>query len=530
MGLKNATTAYHQDDSQYKEKKQELKPVESPAKLQGDPTEFDTRLTVIMVTLLNYATLMFFGYFRDCFRYVFPSSQQSKGTDKSTVKHKYDLHPMVKGFEDFYIRRLYGRVHDCWGRPVSSRPGSWIDVYDIESQTHFNSPGIQWKNSEPISALNLGSYNYLGFADASPLEDNLINALETYGVALASPALEMGTTTLHKELEDTVAQFVGQEDCMVFGMGFATNLTAIPAIVGPGDLILSDSLNHASIVLGARASGAKVKVFRHGDMSHLETLVRDSIAHGQPRVRRAWRRVLILVEGIYSMEGEIVDLPKIIEIKRKYKCYVYVDEAHSIGAIGKNGRGVAEYHGVDPRDIDVMMGTFTKSFGSVGGYIAGSGPLIQYLRSLCWGNLYSSSMAPVCAQQIISSMGMLLGKDGSSLGQEKLVALRENSNWFRSELIKRGFVVFGDNDSPVVPVIVCNPAKVVCFSREALKRGLALVVVGFPATPLLESRVRFCISSAHTRRDLEHAISVIDEIGDLVLVKYNKHRVASELS
>eukprot|EP00761_Pharyngomonas_kirbyi_P011577 gb/GECH01011603.1/.p1 GENE.gb/GECH01011603.1/~~gb/GECH01011603.1/.p1 ORF type:complete len:553 (+),score=109.22 gb/GECH01011603.1/:1-1659(+) len=476
---------------------------------------FNTRLAVIVTTLLNYASLMFFGYFRDFFRYFFPS----KSTDENNASG--ELMPMVKGFEDFYIRRLYGRVHDCWGRPVSSRPGAWIDVYDIESQTHETSPGTAWKNQKPTHALNLGSYNYLGFADASHLEDDLLNAVDTYGVALGSPALEMGTTQLHHELEQTVADFVGQEDSMVFGMGFATNLTTIPAIVGPGDLILSDSLNHASIVLGARASGAKVKVFRHGDMNHLETLVRDSIAYGQPHVRRAWRRVMILVEGIYSMEGEIVNLPKIVEIKRKYKCYIYVDEAHSIGAIGQSGRGVAEYYGVNPRDIDIMMGTFTKSFGSVGGYIAGSQRLIEYLRTISWGNIYSSSMAPVCAQQIISSMHTLLGKDGTNLGQEKLNALRENSNWFRSELLRRGFVVFGDHDSPVVPVIVCNPAKVVCFSREALKRNLALVVVGFPATPLLESRVRFCISSAHTRKDLEHAISVIDEIGDLVLVKYN---------
>eukprot|EP00761_Pharyngomonas_kirbyi_P011604 gb/GECH01011630.1/.p1 GENE.gb/GECH01011630.1/~~gb/GECH01011630.1/.p1 ORF type:complete len:482 (+),score=86.21 gb/GECH01011630.1/:1-1446(+) len=466
---------------------------------------------VIAVTALNYATLMLFGYFREFFRYFFPTSASSPPKGYA---------PMVKDFEDFYIRRLYGRICDCWNRPIVSSPGAWMDVVDrvLDQANKVVRP-----TGKNVRCLNLGSYNYLGFADVKPMEEDLMQAIENYGVASCSSAMEMGSTKLHAELERLAARYVGHEDAMVFGMGFATNSTVIPALMGKQDLIISDSLNHASIVWGARASGAKIKVFRHGDINHLEEIVRESIAYGQPRTRRPWKRVMIIVEGIYSMEGEIVRLDKLVELKKKYKCYLYVDEAHSIGAIGKTGRGVVEYWNVNPKDIDVMMGTFTKSFGAVGGYIAGSSKLIQYLRPLSWGNLYATTLAPVCCQQIISALKIIIGEDGTSLGKQKLNQLRENSNYFRRELIKRGFLVYGNDDSPVVPVMLFNPAKMPAFSREALKRKLAVVVVGFPATTLIDSRVRFCLSSAHTREDLEYAVKMIDEIGDLVLVKYNNN-------
>jgi serine palmitoyltransferase len=175
---------------------------------------------------------------------------------------------------------------------------------------------------------------------------------------------------LHAQLEKKVAQFVGKEDAIIFDMGYATNSTSIPSLIGKGGLIISDSLNHASIVMGCRSTGAKIKVFRHNDPEDLERVLRQSIAEGQPRTHRDWKKILVVVEGIYSMEGEILRLPEIVAVKKKYKAYLYVDEAHSIGALGKTARGVCDYWGVDPADVDILMGTFTKSFGSVGGYIA----------------------------------------------------------------------------------------------------------------------------------------------------------------
>ena len=180
-----------------------------------------------------------------------------------------------------------------------------------------------------------------------------------------------GNTDVHQKLETVVADFVGVEDAMIFGMGWGVKATAIPALVGKGCLIISDSINHNSIVTGARLSGAKIKTFHHDDIAALERTVRNAIIEGQPRTHRPWKKILIIVEGVYSMEGEVCDLAGVVEVKKKYKCYLYLDEAHSIGAVGKTGRGVCEYAGIDPKDIDIMMGTFTKSFGAIGGYIAG---------------------------------------------------------------------------------------------------------------------------------------------------------------
>jgi len=298
---------------------------------------------------------------------------------------------------------------------------------------------------------------------------------------------------------------------MVFGMGFGTNSCGIPALIGKGGLILSDSYNHSSIVVGARTSGAVIRVFQHNDMRDLEAVIRRAILEGQPRTHRPWKKILIMCEGIYSMEGELCPLAKIVELKNKYRCYLYIDEAHSIGAIGATGRGICEHAKVNPADVDILMGTFTKSFGSVGGYIAGSKELITYLRHNSAGSVYSPSISPPACQQVISAMKIILGEDGTNLGKTKLASLCENSNMFRRRLLALGAHVMGDWDSPIIPMMIYNPAKIPAFSRECLRRGVAVVVVGYPASPLLYARARFCISAAHKREDLEAALKIIED-------------------
>jgi serine palmitoyltransferase len=291
-------------------------------------------------------------------------------------------------------------------------------------------------------------------------------------------------------------------------MGYATNSTVIPALIGRGGLIISDSLNHASVIAGCKSSGAKVRVFKHNDVEHLEQVLREAIVQGQPRTHRPWTKILIVVEGIYSMEGEICRIPEIIEVKKKYKAYLYVDEAHSIGSIGHTGRGVCEYFGVPTSDVDILMGTFTKSFGSVGGYIASSKELIAYLRLTAYGAIYETSMSPACCQQIMSALALITGQDGTDEGKKRLWQLRENTIYFRKRLAALGFPIFGNPDSPVVPMALYHAAKMPAFSRECLERNIAIVVVGYPATPLLLPRVRFCLSSAHTRED-RHLSSMV---------------------
>jgi len=279
-------------------------------------------------------------------------------------------------------------------------------------------------------------------------------------------------------------------------------------------------LNHASLIVGLRCSGAVIRVFRHNDAASLEKVLKQAIIEGQPRTRRPWKKIVIVVEGVYSMEGEVCALPQIVAVKKKYKAYLYVDEAHSIGAMGRTGRGVCEYWGVSPADVDMLMGTFTKSFGSVGGYISGSKEVVAYIRATSYANLYDTSMAPGCVEQIIASMKIIMGEDGTDEGRKRLDRLRNNSNFFRSKLKEMGCQVLGDADSPIVPLMIYHPAKMPAFSRMCLQQNIAVVVVGYPAVPLTMSRARFCISAAHEHKDLEAAIEKIRSISQACLLQY----------
>lgn len=428
--------------------------------------------------------------------------------------------PLTSDFESFYTRRMYARGRDCFSRSISGPPGAWVDVMERKSSDPvWNDQFFYTGNKQ--TCLNLASYNYLGFAETEgPVHEDVVASIKQYGVGACSSRADIGNSPLYQVAEQMSAEYVGKEAAMLFGMGFATNSTTIPALAGKNDLIISDSLNHSSLVSGCRSSGAKIKVFQHNDPTDLERIVREAIVTGQPRTHRPWGKILIVVEGIYSMEGDICRLPEIVAIKKKYRCYLYVDEAHSIGALGKTGRGICEHWGVDPKDVDILMGTFTKSFASVGGYVASDRATIEHLKARSFGQIYEPAMAPATVQQIISALGVIMGKDSTDVGRRKIQQLKDNSNFFRRAMIDRGFQVFGDPDSPIVPIMLYSPAKLTAFSRECLKRNLAVVVVGFPATPLLLGRARFCISASHSREDLEWAVNELDEIGERVSVKY----------
>jgi len=206
---------------------------------------------------------------------------------------------------------------------------------------------------------------------------------------------------------------------------------------------------------------------------------------------------------------------------KKYKAYMYVDEAHSIGALGATGRGICEHAGVDPADIDILMGTFTKSFGAMGGYIAASKEFCDYVRTFSIGRFMTSSMSSVVTQQIITSLRIISGEDGTDLGRTKLQDIRDNSNFFRRELSKMGCQVLGDEDSPVIPMMLYVPTKIEMFHRLCMDRGIAVVTVGFPAVPLNGSRCRFCISAGHTREQLVDALQKIEEVVNIMCLKYN---------
>jgi len=473
---------------------------------------------IALFTYYSYAVLILLGHFRDFLGRI------SGWTRYKEEIPKKGFSVLLKSWESFYTRRLYGRINDCWNRPIKSSPSASIDVMERVSSNGNYSYQFTGKTTH---CLNTGSYNYLGFADdwRNSCGKSVLSTLEKWPISMCSARLDFGSTALHEELEDIVAKFLNKEAAMVYGMGFATNSTTVPQLMGPECLIVSDSLNHTSIVSGARGSCAIIRVFNHNDPTHLESILRDAIASGQPRHHRPWKKIMVIVEGIYSMEGTVSRLPEILKISKKYKAYLYVDEAHSIGALGTSGRGVCEFTGVDHRDIDVLMGTFTKSFGGMGGYIAGSKQLIDHLRAATAGQLYHCAMSPIVCQQVITAFRIITGEDGTTLGQLKLKSLYDNSVYFRHRLIDMGLHVYGEDGSPIIPIMIYLPCKLAAFSRECLKRGLAVVVVGFPATSVVLSRVRFCISAAHTRADLDRALAIIDEVTDILLMKYNRNYI-----
>jgi len=472
-----------------------------------------------VTTYLGYGILTVCGYIRDWVAVVM-------GYTAETVK---GYAPITSDFEEFFRRRHYGRIVDCFNRPITGPASGTIKCLnrtppkdgrcylekDVEQTLVEGKPFTKDHYRE---CLNLSSYNYLGFGQPGHklCEKNVLEALNTYGTSTTASPLYGGNTKLHKDLERTVADFLRVEDALIFGMGWGVNSTAIPALVGKGSLIISDSINHNSIVTGARASGAKIKTFPHDDMDALEKIIRRAIIEGQPRTRRPWKKILIIVEGVYSMEGEVCDLAAVVEIKKKYKCYLYLDEAHSIGAVGATGRGVCEYAGVDTKDIDIMMGTFTKSFGAIGGYIAGNKSLIEPIRHICASQMFSAGLSPPCVAQVMSAFQVIDSEEGKG----RIKQLNENSDLMRRELTNAGLYVIGDYGSAVIPMLICQPGKIAYCSRLLFERGIAVVVVGFPAVPILFARIRLCISANHTHEQIKEAVKQIKEVASVTHLFY----------
>ena len=475
-------------------------------------------LRVQMLTYLVAALLTVMGHIRDSFRYFFPKTNSA--ARELRVKGYASV---VRDFDDFYQRRFYRRICDCWNRPINSRPSGIIGVVERDSSdfnVNINSTG------HIIPCINLGSYNYLGFADEFEYStQRVLKSLENFGIGGCGAPEDFARSAPLEELEKTVAAFLGKEDAIICGMGFGTNFASIPALFDKNTLVISDQLNHASLIAGVRMSSAKTKVFPHNRFDVLEKIIEDAIVMGQPRTHLPYKRIVILVEGIYSMEGEILNLRRIVEIKKKYRCLLYVDEAHSIGAIGQTGRGVSEYCGVDPDDVDILMGTFTKSFGSIGGYIASSKDVIEYVRCMSTVSLYAEALSPACSEQALSVFKMLLGEDGTTVGADRIQRLADNARYFREGLKCLGLTVYGEDCSPVIPVMIYQLAKFPKFSRECLARGVAVVVVGYPATALTEGRARFCVSGAHTREDLYKCLLIIKEVSEDVGIIFHPENI-----
>jgi serine palmitoyltransferase len=479
-----------------------------PAPIDDEPPYY-----FVITTYISYLILIIFGHIRDFF------GKRFKASNYTHLKPQDGYAPLNSDFDNFYVRRLKMRINDCFARPVTGVPGRYINLLDRTSNDNNLTFDFTGTTTE---TLNMSSYNYLGFAQSEgPCADAVEEVLKTYGISTCSTRGDVGTSNLHVEVEDLIARFVGKPAAMVFSMGFVTNAAAFPALVGKGCLIISDELNHSSIRFGARLSGAVVRMFKHNNIDNLEKLLREVISEGQPRTRRPWRKILVAVEGLYSMEGTMCNLPGLVALKKKYKFNLFVDEAHSVGAVGPRGRGVCDYFGIDPSEVDILMGTLTKSFGANGGYVAAEKHIIDKLRVTNAATLFAEAPTPPVLMQIACSLRLITGELCPGQGEERLQRLAFNSRYLRLGLKRLGFIVYGHDDSPIIPLMLYNPAKMPAFSHEMLRRKISVVVVGYPATPLISSRARFCVSAAHNKDDLDRLLAACDEIGEVLQLKFS---------
>ena len=357
-------------------------------------------------------------------------------------------------------------------------------------RAHEGAPGATTViNGAPYS--NYASYDYLSLNQDDRVRAAAVEAIGQYGISSSASRLVAGERPIHQELERKLAAFHGVEAAVAMVSGYLTNLTTITCLMGATDLILHDELIHNSALAGAQACGATRRSFKHNDLVDLERmLLRLSARH---------RRVLVIVEGLYSMDGDLADLPKLIELRRKHGFWLMVDEAHAVGTLGATGRGSAEHFGVDPTEVDIWMGTLSKSTASCGGYIAGKAELIDYLKGYAGGFVYSVGLPPAIAAAAAKSLDLIVEEP------YRVTQLRDRSQYFLQQLkaagLETGFCV----GFAVVPVMVGDSIRAVMLSRAMLDAGINVLPIVFPAVPEGSARLRFFINYDHTEEQLAYA-------------------------
>jgi len=368
--------------------------------------------------------------------------------------------------------------------------GLFINIRTIEG------PQGAWITVDGKKVLNLCSNNYLGFANDPQLKSSAQKAVETYGVGPAAVRTIAGTTTLHKELERKLALFKGAESTLTFQSGFCANLAVIPAIVGEGDVVFSDELNHASIIDGCRLS--KAKIVRYGHCNSIDLQAKISEGKGA-------RRMLIITDGVFSMEGDIAPLPEIVEIADKYGAITMVDDAHGEGVLGRGGRGIV-YHFKLHGKVDIEVGTLSKAFGVVGGYIAGSKRLTDYLAQKGRPFLFSSAVTAADVAACIAAVDSLIASD------TLVKQLWQNTEFFQEKMKRIGFNV-GNTKTPITPVMIGDARISKDFSQRLFEEGVFAQAIGYPTVSIGKARIRVMLSAAHRKDDLAWAIERFEKIG-----------------
>ena len=344
--------------------------------------------------------------------------------------------------------------------------------------------------------ISLCSNNYLGIANHPALKEAAVRAIEQYGAGAGAARILSGSTPIHEELERELANFKGTEGALVFNSGFAANAGVIPALTSEGDAVFSDELNHGSMIDGCRLTRAEKYIYRHNDMEHLEHLLKEA---------RHRRKRMIVADAVFSMDGDIANIPEMVRFCEQYDAFLMVDEAHATGVLGKHGRGAVEHFGIEGK-VDIIMGTLGKAFGSVGGFIAGTKALIAFLARTTRTFLLTTALPPSCVAAALA--GLRLHCDNPEL-KEKLWS---NTEFYRNALKELGFNTM-QSRTPIVPIFVGDDSLAERFCQRLYDEGLYVTKIGGILVPPGTSRLRTIVSAAHTEADLKKAISIFECVG-----------------
>ena len=361
----------------------------------------------------------------------------------------------------------------------------------------MSSPQGAWLVVDGKRALNFCSNNYLGLANDPRMKQAAQAAVEKYGVGPGAVRTIAGTIDLHKELERRMAAFKGVEAAITFQSGFCANLAAIPALVGKEDVIFSDELNHASIIDGARLSGARIVRFAHANPGDLKSQIEANLG--------SYRRALIITDGVFSMDGDLAPLDKLYEVASHFDIMLMVDDAHGEGVVGRGGRGIVDHFNLHGK-VDIEVGTFSKAFGVVGGVVAGNAAIVEWLTQRGRPFLFSSASPAADVAACLAAVDLL------ESSTELVDRLWENGRYFKAEMKTLGFDT-GVSATPITPVMLGEAALAHQFSRELFQQGVFATALGFPTVPQGKARIRVMLSAAHSRQDLDQALEAFASVG-----------------
>ncbi len=376
---------------------------------------------------------------------------------------------------------------------------------DLKAKHLFSRLRILEGEQKPVctfdgkEVINLSSNNYLGLTTHPKLRRAAIDATRKWGVGSGAVRSIAGTMKIHMDLEEQIARFKGTEACVVFQSGFAANAGTVSAILGKDDLIISDELNHASIIDGCRLSKAAIKVFQHRDLADCERILQET---------KDWPgKKLLITDGVFSMEGDIAPLPQLCDPAEKYNCIMMIDDAHSSGVLGRNGRGTVDHLGCHGR-VDIQVGTLSKAIGSLGGYVCGSRDLIEFLYNRARPFVFSTSHPPSVVGTCQAAFELL----DSPAGEKLIKRLWSNTKFFKRGLKRNGFKT-GKSETPITPILVGEAAKAFEFSRQLFAEGVYAPGIGYPTVPEGKARLRAIVTATHKRSELERALEIVARVG-----------------